>query len=128
MPTLEELSQWSNEHIRAEIVEKLPQGWVFEHKFDPSVGWCAYIRDESEAVVWNHIGEADPKLTLFGAYGWLSFRDQKAKHPAWSRSRDIPAPRSGRMTIPGVEETPLPEDLSPEFINSVYFDSGPKRR
>jgi len=131
MLTLDELALWSAQDIEAEIRATMPPDWTFEHTFQSDVGWCAFIRDKDEAVLWQCIGALDPKLSLFGAYGWLRLRDAKPSHPAWVRRSDqMPPIRTGRMTVPGLQEDPAPyEDLDPESLQSVYFgDPSPKRR
>jgi hypothetical protein len=130
MPTLEEMARWSNEEIHAQVLARLSPGWTFEHTHVEFTGWCAYIRDAEEVVLWNQLGSMDPRLTLFGAYGWLLSRDTKPVNPMWvRRSQDMPSPRTGKYSLPGLPDTPTPEDLDPEVAQTVYEgDSDPKRR
>ena len=130
MPTLEEISQWSNEEVHAQVLSRLPDGHTFEYTFVENIGWCAYIRDAEGAVLWDYVGSVDPRLTLLGAFGWLFSRTTKTSNPNWTRrSAAMPTPRTGRYSLPGLPDFDTPEDLDPETIKSVYEDSSaPKRR
>ena len=127
MFSLEEMSSWDVQDVRAAIISDLPGGW----KFIAEVvnGWYfAKFLDDVERVVWED-QSADQRLLFFSAYGWMHLRNHKPRIPAWKlRTSEVnPTETIAGRAAPHIE-VPDPEDLDPEEVRSVYADPHSRRR
>jgi len=141
MLSLEEMTSWSPEDIRAAIAAELPLGWSFVP--DVVNSWVhAKIVDAEGTVLWED-SSADQRLLYFNAYGWLNLRSSQARHPAWRpRTKEVdPSERRSPREWPSEAEfkprahqggaeasIPDPEDLDPAEVYSVYQDPHSKRK
>lgn len=120
MPSIEQIDAWSVEEILGEIrrlltpglsfVEATKEGWATGSFQQPSK------EEGSEPVIlWSNTN-ADRRIMLLNAFGWLWLRNQKPKHPAWKpRPGGQPARRH-----PSPLKFQDPPDLDPEHIRAVY--------
>lgn len=109
----EEIVLCSPDEIRVEIRRLLRPGEQFT--LDPSQGYEVEIRAE-EKVLWTSAG-FDERLVLLDAYGWLWFR---TREPAASTSLWVRKTELTREEVARRAASPLPEDLDPAEIHSVY--------
>lgn len=116
MATWAEVSTWTNSDIVVEIQKLLPEEWVFEHQLEPTGAFSARVVEMSMGYVQWQDEQADERLLLLNAYGWLFTRKPTARHPAWIRGESNVVPVTKQM-LPVVED---PEDLNPSEIESVY--------
>lgn len=119
MATWAEVSTWSNDEIVQKVRELLPEGWQFKHLLDVDGAFRATIVDVASGLSQWSDEQADERLILLNAYGWLFVRKPTARNPRWVR---------GEITVPVAQQTlptvitpqPDPEDLDPEEIDAVY--------
>ena len=125
MATLEEVTAWSVDEIRAEIRATLPAGWVFEEKQLPrGVRRARFLRPDAKGdlvPVWGDT-HMDERLLLLGAYGLLWTRDHRP-HPdsPWIRRNNPTREAVTRQVIAKQRcSVPDPEDVDPEEVAAVY--------
>lgn len=124
MPTLTEMTAWSDEETLAEIQAALPPGWAFKCPNDDGY-WVPAITDEQGVQVW---GEpfADLRTALLSAFMWLWTRGQP-ENPRWTRRRELhPHAVAGAFGLPHVA-VPDPPDLDPAEVQAVYDDFAKRR-
>lgn len=124
MTTLEEVSTWSLDEIRAGIASKLPEGWVFEEKARPggAVGVRIYrLSPEGTPVVeWQDI-HIDSKYLLLGAFGFLWLRNiPRNPDSPWIRRSNPTREAMTRRVNAFHCTTPDPPDVDPEEVQAVY--------
>ena len=124
MTTLEEVTAWSLDEIRAGIALRLPEGWSFEEKAHPEGTLRAWIfstsPDGTPVVEWQdtHI---DPKFLLLGAFGFLWLRGNRP-HPdsPWIRRHNPTREAMTRQVNTLRCAVPDPPDVDPEEVLAVY--------
>lgn len=114
MPTLLEATTWDLEEIQAHIEAHLPENSTFSYVFKEGSFEGVITRDG--VVVWEDL-QADERLLLFNAFGWVYIQQSVAefRNPAWVRG-EITIPIA-RQAIPELVKDP--EDLDPEEISAV---------
>lgn len=137
MPTLEEMTAWTAEDIRAEILVALPKGLHFGKKADQESGfwvvefWRVDPETGTKAVLWTETG-ADERIMLFNAYGWLWMqkRPKVPDHSPWKARQQELTPgalreRARQQAVRGEvasenRKVRDPEDLDPKEVQTVY--------
>ncbi len=124
MPSIEEISSWTIQEIIQEVVRLLPARQALVEARNE--GWHVATIQETAAdaetkILWTD-RNADRKLVLLNAFGWLWLRNQKPHHPAW-KPRDGGRPMRRPVHSAKVAD---PADLDPAEIRAVY-EKGPKR-
>jgi len=116
--TLEEVSAWSNDELDAQIHSLLEPGWTFNVR--PEDGWWYGIVADAEGGQEWADSQADVRLLLLNAYGWLYTHRQQPKDPLWRRRQELdPRVVRGQVSLCGVT-VPDPEDLDPNEVRAVY--------
>ena len=116
MPSIEQISTWTIQEIVQEIGRILPAGQALVEAVTDGWHVATIERSEDATVLWTD-RNADRKLVLLNAFGWLWLHNQKPKHPAWKpREGNRPA-RPHPTRGPRVAD---PADLDPDEIRSVY--------
>jgi hypothetical protein len=122
MPSVEEINSWSDGQIVAEIRKLLPPHWSFTERPGSRQEWPAATIASPDATVWEGT-EADRRILLLNAFGWIWLRGQKTKHPIW-RVRGQEGARPAPRPPPSI---PDPPDLDPEEINRMVYGKKPTR-
>jgi len=123
MPTLEEVSHWSVERLRAEIQTTTPPDLVFDIQTFPDY-WQVSFKDKGGVEVWTE-AHWNIQYVLIAAYGWLWLRrEPPTGHPAWR-------PQPPRVLVPvrplSGQKVDDPEDLDPVYLASVYAEHHRKK-
>lgn len=122
MPTIEEMSAWSDRELSAEILNMLPEGWFLKTDAHTDGYWSVSVDravDSSEPVTEFFESHIDKRIALLNIYGalvarkgretidpnWVANRHSLTKHPVSIKSSAIPDP----------------EDLDPLEVESVYL-------
>ena len=122
MPTLEEMTAWDNDELRAEIYALLPDDWHYDFRTEPQQYMLRL--GGPEGVVWWQAGMSY-RVLLFDCYGWLWTRQHKTVNPIWApRDGETLVPVYRRATQAVVGTTDGPEDLDPAEIAMVYGTRG----
>lgn len=127
MPTIEEVSAWSDVELAAEIQTLLPPGWFLRIDPNPEGYWDVSVDravDTPEPVTEffeSHIDKRIALLNIYGALGayaartrseqWLGSRRELTKQPVSIKSSTIPDPA----------------DLDPAEVEAVYLTVRGKR-
>ena len=126
LPTLEEITTWTDEEVEAALELLLPPEWSFKVSETHEV-WSVTILDAEGAVVFVDCFP-DRRMNLLNGYGFLWLRLYKPVNPNWVRRRDElrgPA-RRGFMHLPGSENLPDPEDFDPASVYDLDPTGRPK--
>lgn len=126
MPTLEEVTAWSNDQLEAELKAALPSGLIMTYGWDALEGYWQLtlyrLNPAGERVVEIDEINMDGRLALLNVYGqfWLS-HGTPAKDSPWIRrhgelSREL---ITRKVSTVGVN-VPDPEDLDPTEIDNMY--------
>jgi hypothetical protein len=129
--TLEEVTTWSPDEIRAAIRDLLPKGWAFEEK--PFTEGSRRIRllrpgEKELEVEWSEY-HIDARLLLLGAYGHLWLRQhQPHRDSPWVR-RNNPTREAvtRRVNTSGRSHIPDPADVDPDEVEAVYEEARRKK-
>lgn len=121
MPSVEEMSAWTEEETRAAIHVLLPEGWHFNLLRREGMLVAQFLGPDG-GEIWAR-AEPDRKILLLNAYGWLWSRGKSPEHPMWRSRTKLTRVPVHRVGLPGVE-VPDPEDLDPEEVVSVYARRG----
>ena len=127
MPSIDQISIWTNEETVAEIKRLLPEDSSFEEDFQD--GWFfgsiqqTLPSSPESTILWKGDGP-DRHLLLLNAFGWLWLRGQKESHPIWRPRPNSQPSRRHPAPFPNI---PDPPDLDPDHIREVYQE-GPKRK
>lgn len=119
---LGDVSTWSVEEARAQVLDLLPEKWHLSVGCDEGKGfWSAQITSldgrGKENLVWEGtaLGELGVLLDAFG-YLWLSSQPKVDLDSPWVRKKPrIPSPNFSVS-----DKAPDPEDLDPDAVASVY--------
>lgn len=117
MPTLEEITAWSQEEIEAEIRRRLPSGWR-QNPVWAEGGYWDYTLESPTADGWNveWLNQGvDRRLLALSAFGWLWLKDQP-RQDRWHRRQEL---TREAVTQKVADLVPDPEDLDPEAIEHL---------
>ncbi len=118
---LGDISTWSIEEARTQVLNLLPEKWHLSVGCDESGFWTVRVTspDEEGADVLMWKGEALGELgVLLDAFGYLWLRSQPGPEldSPWTRKKSrIPSP-----CFSVSDKAPDPEDLDPGEVASVY--------
>jgi hypothetical protein len=116
-----EVTTWSEDRIKDEIILRLDSGWIF--KFGPAedqMAWEASILKPDETEVWSS-SKLTAQLVLLDALGWLENRNHKLPETSpWVRKRgDLNPQRAHDIAYSQSLGPPDPPHLDPDEIESV---------
>jgi len=119
MPSYVEITTWSLEEIRAEVVAAIPEGWCIEQGKNDGDGyfWICLLR--SGVIEWENF-QFDERVLLLDAFCWLWLRKQPQPMPGtsvWGRRR---GELSQKFVTQRALAIPDPDDLNPVEVQAVY--------
>jgi len=117
IPSLEEMTTWTDHEILAAIHGYMPQEWSFAFSSSEDGVWTGTFKDAEE----NELYEAcypDKRLALLTAYGFVWRRLYIPSNSVWQRRRhDLRSvARHGVMGLPGAKDIPDPDDFDPASV------------
>jgi hypothetical protein len=122
--TLEEVTAWSLEDIRAGIAARLPKGWTLEEKVHPGgtirARICRLSPEGTSVAEWQDM-HVDPKILLLGAFGFLWLRECRPDPTSpWARHSN-PTREAMNRRVNAIRCTvPDPPDVDPREVQAVY--------
>jgi hypothetical protein len=120
MHSIEEVTSWGVEEIKAQINALLPEGWRIEYETTPQAFFCQITNTDGLSEAFT---QPDQRLLLLDIYGKL-LNGRRGPSPAWVHNRPDPRAkliRQGVYTVQsnGVEEPAVPMDIDPSAIREM---------
>lgn len=111
---------WTEERIQQEIAIRLPQEWFFTLDKDPvTMKWWVKIFEIESKLVWESESIA-PNLALLDALGWLELQFNRPREVGPWMPRGSTQSRPHDRAYRTVAPDPDPDDIDPDYIESVY--------
>lgn len=121
MPTIEEMSAWSDVELVAEIQTLLPPGWFVRIDANPEGYWEVSVdraTDTPEPITEFFESHIDKRIALLNIYGAIGAYKARSRSEQWIGGRRELTKQPVRIKSSAI---PDPADLDPEEVEAVYL-------
>lgn len=121
MPTIEEITAWSEADLSDEIEALIPEGWALRIEANIEGYWEVSIdrlSEGSDPIIEFLESHIDKRLALLNIYGALWARKSRVSvDPNWTNRKEL-TKQAVSINSSSVRD---PEDLDPSEVESVYL-------